>query len=303
MHPTANSAAFIRKTCRSLHLVAAGDAGRYVSSNSMRLRCKMKRTRFILLFSLISFIAGFGLSSIRHSWLSHAQTSKVHPSVSSSPSPTSPTNQTENAEDEFPRLTDDKYITKFNGTKLKLEYDSWGMEGDVPYMIDEAKLTPSRDGGLLVHIGNTLYKLDGNYQIVWKHRQTQIIFDYALVEATNLIYGTAGDNVMFILNATDGKKVYSNSRNGSAAYGVVQNYGNDMCLVTDNFAIYREKGRGANIEPMKDGVTCWRGAEGLWSQDFPPDAQLIVNGNRILAVTKTKTGIYVNDIGVPRKSK
>ena len=263
----------------------------------------MKRTLLILLFSLISFIAGFGLSSLRHSWLSHAQTSKVHPSVSPSPSPTSPTNQTENAEDEFPRLIDDKYITKFNGTKLKLEYDSWGMEGDVPYMIDGAKITPSRDGGLLVHVGNILYKLDGNYQIVWKHEQTQIIFDYALVEATNLIYGTAGDNVMFILNATDGKEVHSDSRNGSAAYGVAQNYGNDMCLITDNFSIYREKGRDANIEPMKDGITCWRGAKGLWSQDFPPDAQLVVNGNRILAVTKTKTGIYVNDIGVPTKSK
>lgn len=169
----------------------------------------MKRIRLILLFSLISFIAGFSLSSIRHSWLSLAQTSKVDAITSASPSPTSPTNQTQNAEDEFPRLIDDQYITKSKGTKLKLDYDSWGMAGDVPYLIDEAKITPSRDGGLLVHVGNTLYKLDGNYQVVWKHKQTQMIFDYALVEATNLIYGTAVDNVMFILNATDGKKLYS----------------------------------------------------------------------------------------------
>lgn len=134
-----------------------------------------------------------------------------------------------------------------------------------------------------------------------QNSEAQMLFDYTLIESTNLIYGTAGDNVMFILDAATGKELHSDSRNGSAAFGVAQNFGHDMCLVTDNFVVYREKSREANIEPMKDGITCWRGTKALWHQDFPPNAQLVVNGNRILAVTKTKTGIYVNEITVPER--
>jgi hypothetical protein len=79
------------------------------------------------------------------------------------------------------------------------------------------------------------------------------------------------------------------------------NYGADACLVTDNFSIYREKAPG--IPPMNDGITCWRGAIALWHQDFPPGADLVVNGDRILAVTKTRTGIYVNEIRLPQNAK
>jgi len=51
---------------------------------------------------------------------------------------------------------------------------------------------------------------------------------------------------------------------------------------------------------MKDGITCWRGTEILWHLDFPPDAELVVNGKRILAVTRSKKAIYVNEIAPPQ---
>lgn len=261
----------------------------------------MKQARLILLFSLASFVAGFALSSARHGRLSYAQPGKADssaPPASQQPSPA----QTQNTQAEFPRLADDRYVTESNGTRLELDYGSWGGDADIPYLIDEAKLIPLKGGGLLVNLGDTLYRLDGKHRTVWAHSETQVIFDYALVEATNLIYGTAGDNVMFILDAASGEKLHGDSRNGSAAYGVALKYGNDMCLVTDYFAAYREKARGVT-PPMSDRITCWRGTRGLWTQDFPPDAQLVVNGDRILAVTKTKTGIYVNEISVPKKSK
>lgn len=123
---------------------------------------------------------------------------------------------------------------------------------------------------------------------------------YASVETTNLIYGTALDNVLFILDATTGKLKFRDSRNGSAAYGAAKKYGDDMCLVTDYFVMYREKGRDAKIEPMNDGITCWRGTKILWHLDFPPDAELVVNGKRILAVTKSKKAIYLNEIMPPQ---
>jgi len=33
-----------------------------------------------------------------------------------------------------------------------------------------------------------------------------------------------------------------------------------------------------------------------WHLDFPPDAELVVGGKRILAVTKSKQAIYANEI-------
>jgi hypothetical protein len=261
----------------------------------------MKRIPVILVFSLISFTLGAGVSSIRYVGPIQANTASTAPSL---PSPgTNPApclNQTQSNGDEFPGLIDDKYVTKFNGTKLDLDYDSWGAKGNTPYLIDGAKVLPLKSGGLLVDVGDTLYRLDGRNHVVWTYDQGQLILDFTLVESTNLVYGTAGDNVMFVLDATTGKELHSDSRNGRAAYGVAQNYGNDTCLVTDNFVMYREDDRHLNIEPTKDGITCWRGTEALWHQDFPPDAQLVVNGERILAVTKTRTGIYVNEITAPR---
>jgi hypothetical protein len=107
---------------------------------------------------------------------------------------------------------------------------------------------------------------------------------------------------MFIINATTGKVEFSDSRNGSAAYGVAKKYGDDMCLVTDNFVMYREKSRSARIEPMNDGITCWRGTRILWHLDFPPDAELVVSSKRIFAVTKSRKAIYVNEI-IPPQTK
>jgi hypothetical protein len=75
-----------------------------------------------------------------------------------------------------------------------------------------------------------------------------------------------------------------------------------MCLVTDYFVMYREKFRSTKIEPMKDGVTCWRGTKIIWHLDFPADAELVVNGKRILAVTKSKKAIYLKEI-IPPQTK
>lgn len=221
----------------------------------------------------------------------------------SAPNPTGSTNPIQSAtpcEDQFPKLIEDSYVTKFNGPRLTLKYESGVPLDEIPYSIDGAKVTQLASGDLLVNVGDTLYRLDNHQRIVWTYRERQLIVNYASVETTNLIYGTAFDNVMFILDATTGKLKFRDSRNGSAAYGVAEKYGDDMCLVTDYFVMYREKFRGTKIEPMKDGITCWRGTKILWHLDFPPDAELVVNGKRILAVTKSRKAIYINEIMPPQ---
>jgi hypothetical protein len=254
----------------------------------------MKSNRIVVLLCLGSFMLGGAVTSV--CWLSQTQARNVSILPAVTPSPTPSTD-----DDELRGLVDERLITKLNGTKLKLAYGSWASPVDIPYFIKEAKILPMKDGGLLVDVEDTLYRLDARYNVVWKYREAQPIFDYSLVESTGLIYGTAGDNVMFVLKVADGKSVHRVSRNGSAQYGVAARYGTDSCLVTDNFSIYREKLQ--NIPPMNDGIACWRGTTALWHQDFPPNADLVVNGDRIFAVTKTKSAIYVNEIHSPQNTK
>jgi len=51
---------------------------------------------------------------------------------------------------------------------------------------------------------------------------------------------------------------------------------------------------------LNQTITAWRGTEALWSLEFPPDAELVVNRDRIFAVTKTDKSIYVSEIIPPK---
>jgi hypothetical protein len=255
----------------------------------------MKKAMLLVLVGLLSFVVALTVNSTSEAQKTSNQNNVPTGGAASTPTPCP-------EPDEFPKLIDDNYVTKFNGARINLDYDTGVMFGDVPWAVESGKITPLRSGDVLINLGDTLYRLNGQRHIVWSYRTAQMVFDYVYVDATNLVYATAGDNNMFILNATTGKVEFSDSRNGSAAYGVAEKYGDDMCLVTDNFVMYREKFRGAKIGPMNDGITCWRRTKMLWHLDFPPDAQLVVNGKRILAVTKSKKAIYVNEI-IPPQTK
>lgn len=182
---------------------------------------------------------------------------------------------------------------RHGGTPLELDYDS--MPGWTE--LSESKVVVLPSGRTLVGADDTVYMLDAEKHVVWKYTVTQWLNDFAYVAATNLVYGTAGDNHMFIIDASSGRVLVSEARNGSAAYGVVLPYGDDACLIADNFAGYRGPHRGR--EPMPDGVAAWRGTKMLWRVDIPPDAELQVVGSRIFAVTRTKTRVLVKEIEVP----
>ncbi|HEV7472848.1 MAG TPA: hypothetical protein VGN90_02295 [Pyrinomonadaceae bacterium] len=257
----------------------------------------MKKYVLVCFGILLSFFGGLTVNYSSHAEnTSRSQSNAPVAQAVSTPTPCSEPEQS-------PGLLDDSYITKFNGVAIDLGYGGAGAE-DVPWVVESAEITPLSNGDMLVNMGDTLYRLDDQRHVIWSYVTAQMVFDYAYVESTDLVYVTAGDNTMLILNATSGAVEFSDSRNGSAAFGVAGKYGDDMCLVTDNFVMYREKVRHDNIEPMKDGITCWRGTTILWHLDFPPDANLVVNGKRILAVTKSSKATYVNEIVPPQaKSK
>lgn len=195
-------------------------------------------------------------------------------------------------------IDDNIFHSKLNGWKLP--------QGGEPLSEDDigaAKIIPLSSGGLLSGTGSVLSKLNSQKHIVWEYPVSQWLIDFEVVESTGLVYGIAGDNIMFILDLYSGRELKVISRNGSAAYGQVETYRKNECLITDNFWAYREKAPpGSEFEPMQDGITAWRGTRLLWHLDFPADAELVVKGNRIFAVTKTKTTIYVKEIFPPSKS-
>jgi hypothetical protein len=186
-----------------------------------------------------------------------------------------------------------------NGEQLPLRYD----EQTLKWGLSEGKVVVTPSGRTLAAAGDTLYMLDASRRrVLWKYSTWQLVFDFAYVEATGLVYATAGDNVMFILDASTGRELYVEGRNGRAGYGAVLPYGEDACLVMDSFGGYRA-GYGGGDAPIQDGVTAWRGTKMLWRRDVPPDAELQVVGKRIYAVTKTKSRILVSEIKAPKGAR
>lgn len=184
-----------------------------------------------------------------------------------------------------------------SGTTLPLDYEralEWGE------LSESSKVVALPSGRTLASAGDTLYMLDADKRIVWQCEVPQVVIDFAHIEATGLIYVTAGDNFMCIIDARTGRELAHESRNGSAGFGRVIPYGADGCLVMDSYGGYRI-GRPVGALPMQDGVTAWRGTRMLWHVDVPPDAELQVVGSKVYAVTKTKTRILVKEIWVPKR--
>src|SRR6267143_1975996 len=169
----------------------------------------MKKSVLVGLVSFLSFVGGLAVNSS-----SHAQKASSNQNAQTALATSTPTPCPE--PDSFPRLIDDKYVTKFNGERINLDYDTGVMSGDIPWAVDAAKVTALKGGDVLVNLGDSLYRLNHQQRVVWRYQTPQTVFDHAYVEATDLVYGTAGDNIMFILNATTGKEEFSDSRNGRA---------------------------------------------------------------------------------------
>ena len=182
------------------------------------------------------------------------------------------------------------------GTLLPLDYErasEWGG-------LSQSKVVVLPNGRTLAESGDVLYLLGTNKRTVWRYEVPQVVIDFAYIEATGMVYVTAGDNFMSILDAANGRELYVNSRNGSAGFGRVIPYGDDECLVMNAFGGYRV-GREVGVLPMQDGVTAWRGTRMLWRRDVPPDAELQVVGSKVYAVTKTRDRILVKEIKVPKR--
>jgi len=177
--------------------------------------------------------------------------------------------------------------TKPKTESVKLEYSG----EDEPTKVDgDLRPLALSSNRLLVPVGDTLYMLDAESKGVWEYSfEPNIIFDFiATPEGT--IYIAVSDGGLIALD-TSGKKVWHNFMCGSANYSQLKNYGGGF-LVVVSMEGYREY-RNSNSE---DILEFWKGGKSLWSKEFPRKAELFVWGDKILAVTKTKTGKEIQEI-------
>lgn len=181
-----------------------------------------------------------------------------------------------------------------SGCPLELDYDALDAQ-----LIGEAKVMPLASGRVLAAAGRTVYMLDhvGRGQAEWRHTEPQPIIDVEYVAATDLVYATAGDNQLLILDASTGRQLHRESRQGRGGFGRTLAYGKDLCLVADDNSGYRAA--EDFTPPVSDGVTAWRGTKMLWHRELPPDAELRVDGERIFAVTKTGSRVLLTAIRPP----
>ena len=255
-----------------------------------------------VIVAALAFACGSGLVySLKH----EAQLRQVAPPAApancpppgtySAPSPVAGYVPADDEEEEYGTQALQEWKNRHNGVTLPLDYDT------VPSRLkpSESKVVLLPSGRILVTAGDGLYMLGADRRVVWKHTVSQWVYDFEYIRATGLIYGTAGDNNMFILDASTGKELFGDARSGRAWYGDVLPYGEDACLIVDMLGGYRADYAGGP-EPMQDGVTAWRGTRMLWHMDVPPDAELQVVGSKIYAVTKTKDRILLKELRVPR---
>lgn len=271
---------------------------------------KMQTAMIAALFSLMSF----GLGTIVGSNTSAAQTvaqsttaaAEVDSPQTAAPQIASlPENRDES--DCLYLPPDHPLRVKLNGKRLPLNYAGL-RKGEEKRLLDGAKVKPLSDGRLLVGLGDTLYMLDTGLHIQWQYKPSWMIGDFAAFEVTGLVYGTAGDNIFFILDGKTGEEKWAESHNGGHGFGETIPFGGDICLVTTDDSHYRIdswQDSQANLEKygldklMSDTLVAWRGTEKLWTVDFPPDAKLVVNGDNIYAVTQTDESIYVRKMHIP----
>jgi hypothetical protein len=196
----------------------------------------------------------------------------------------------------------DEQVIKAAGQHLALDYTALLKDAAGETLDDAiagARVTPLASGHTLISYAGGLFRLDQQGKTIWSYPGLMVLISYTYVPANNLIYGTAVDNFMFILDARSGKELYRISRNGSASYGETIPYGTDGCLIVEPRGEYRERHSSFGLLVM-DKPEAWRGLKRLWEIEIPPEAKISVVGGKIFATTKTDNAIYVKEIHPPK---
>ena len=85
-------------------------------------------------------------------------------------------------------------------------------------------------------------------------------------------------------------------------YTQIATFGDGQHLVVESLQFYRDGNRCYPKCPMaKDSLEDWDGEHLLWKTDFPANAKLHVQGDKIFAVERKKNSVVIEEIEVRNK--
>jgi hypothetical protein len=165
--------------------------------------------------------------------------------------------------------------------------------------LDRAEFTVVAPDRLLATVGDTLYMLDLHRHIVWKQTVGDVVGQPFAMPDGSIHVLLVQDKVHLVISAATGKTLKCIDCNTTARTNFTQvlPYNQNQYLVVETDAYFR---RRPGSENTPDEVALWQGDRVLWTAPIPPDAEVRVVGNKILAVEKKEQAIVFHEV-VPVK--
>ncbi len=178
------------------------------------------------------------------------------------------------------------------GIKLKASSDAM-------FPVKQAEFTNVPPDKLLVTVGDTLYMLDSQRRIIWKETVGDVVGQPFAMPDGSIHVALVQDEVHLVMSAATGKKLNCIDCNTTARTNFTQMlpYNQNQYLTVNTFEYFRQNQYSKNTP---DEVALWEGDKVLWTAPIPPDAEVRVVGNKILAVEKKEQAVVVHEV-VPVK--
>jgi hypothetical protein len=153
---------------------------------------------------------------------------------------------------------------------------------------------------VLIKVDDDIYLLNANKQILW-HTPRMDLIRQLIVDSRGRVFFIGVDMAQGTIDLSNGEvRFFGKDRpaSGRNYFSQIVSFNDGQYLVVESYHTYRDTCHnctGFNY----DNLTCWDSDKLLWEQKIPPDAQIRVLGNKILALVKTRDGVVVHDVNVP----
>jgi hypothetical protein len=170
--------------------------------------------------------------------------------------------------------------------------------------LPEGKIRPIvlPDGRMVLTIGDTVYMVGADGKQLWKYANPYgdtLTSEPAFNAERNEIGLVCQDAYFVRLDAATGNKIWDWAMNGSPFYRSVAPYGKGYLTVI-GMEYYRENNLGFGAWKQTDQLRYYGDSQkDIWTIDFPINAELVVNGNKIYAVIHKKDEIQLQELHPP----
>lgn len=164
--------------------------------------------------------------------------------------------------------------------------------------VHQLQPVPIGDGRLIVSIADTVYMLGPDGKQLWKYQNETLRCGPAFNASTNEVAVVMYDLQAVRLDASTGQVKWKSNAVGRASYASVASYGRGFLVLID-MSGYRDQ----LDSKTQDKLEYWENSEqSSWSIEFPSQAELVVDGKRIYALSRSREELRLQELHAPEKS-